>query len=74
MTRLFWQTLKVAPVLIAVTTKLKGEVLFTIADTFGDVEGEDDPTETTFSDRIQDHVNIIFSSLWFKRHRPFLFV
>ena len=35
------------------TTKLKGEVIFAIADTFGDVEGLDDPTETTFSDRVR---------------------
>jgi hypothetical protein len=45
------------------TTKLKGEVIFAVADTFGDVEGEEDPitnesdeedpTETTFSDRVR---------------------
>ena len=35
------------------TTKLKGEVIFAIADTFGDIGGEDDPTETTFSDRVR---------------------
>ncbi len=44
------------------TTKLNGEVIFAIADTFGDVPqrddagnliGEDDPTEVTFSDRVR---------------------
>ena len=38
------------------TTKLNGEVIFAIADTFGDVaqeNGEDDPTEVTFSDRVR---------------------
>jgi hypothetical protein len=49
------------------TTKLKGEVIFAVADTFGDVQeteenpitGEDevvsdeDPTQTTFSDRVR---------------------
>ncbi|MEM7760804.1 MAG: iron uptake porin [Cyanobacteria bacterium P01_A01_bin.40] len=35
------------------TTKLNGEVIFAIADTFGDIDGEDDPTETTFSDRVR---------------------
>lgn len=35
------------------TTKLKGEVIFALVDSFGDVEGEDDPTETTFSDRVR---------------------
>ncbi|MDJ0648506.1 MAG: iron uptake porin [Xenococcaceae cyanobacterium MO_188.B19] len=34
------------------TTKLKGEVIFALADTFGDVNDED-PTETTFSDRVR---------------------
>ncbi|MDJ0679420.1 MAG: iron uptake porin, partial [Xenococcaceae cyanobacterium MO_167.B52] len=34
------------------TTKLKGEVIFSLADTFGDVDDED-PTETTFSDRVR---------------------
>jgi Carbohydrate-selective porin, OprB family/S-layer homology domain len=34
------------------TTKLKGEVIFAIADTFGDVDDED-PTQTTFSDRVR---------------------
>ncbi|MEO1670882.1 MAG: iron uptake porin [Cyanobacteria bacterium J06631_2] len=34
------------------TTKLNGEVIFAIADTFGDVDGED-PSETTFSDRVR---------------------
>ena len=37
------------------TTKLKGEVLFTVADTFGPAIGNDDgdPTQTTFSDRVR---------------------
>ncbi|MEM8717885.1 MAG: iron uptake porin [Cyanobacteria bacterium P01_G01_bin.39] len=35
------------------TTKLKGEVIFAVVDTFGDVDGADDPTETTFSDRVR---------------------
>lgn len=35
------------------TTKLKGEVIFALVDTFGDVDGVDDPTETTFSDRVR---------------------
>jgi len=37
------------------TTKLKGEVLFTIADTFGPEIGQDDgdPTQTIFSDRVR---------------------
>ena len=39
------------------TTKLKGEAIFAIADTFGDAEGEededDDPTQPTFSDRVR---------------------
>jgi len=37
------------------TTKLKGEVLFTIADTFGPQIGQTDgdPTQTTFSDRVR---------------------
>ncbi len=36
------------------TTKLKGEVIFAIADTFGDGEGVDgDPTQTTFSDQVR---------------------
>ncbi|MEL6442162.1 MAG: iron uptake porin [Cyanobacteria bacterium J06621_8] len=35
------------------TTKLKGEVIFALVDSFGDVEGVDDPTETTFSDRVR---------------------
>ena len=34
------------------TTKLNGEAIFAIADTFGDVDGED-PSETTFSDRVR---------------------
>ncbi len=43
------------------TTKLKGEVIFAIADTFGDVEGQDDPTETTFSDRVRLEFNTSFT-------------
>jgi Carbohydrate-selective porin, OprB family/S-layer homology domain len=37
------------------TTKLKGEVLFTIADSFGPAIGQTDgdPTQTTFSDRVR---------------------
>ena len=36
------------------TTKLNGEVIFAVIDTFGEVEdGEDDPTQTTFSDRVR---------------------
>ena len=34
------------------TTKLKGEVIFALVDTFGDVNDED-PTEVTFSDRVR---------------------
>lgn len=34
------------------TTKLKGEAIFAVVDTFGDVD-EEDPTETTFSDRVR---------------------
>ncbi len=43
------------------TTKLKGEVIFAIADTFGDVEGQDDPTETTFSDRVRLNFDTSFT-------------
>ncbi|VEP12381.1 conserved exported hypothetical protein [Hyella patelloides LEGE 07179] len=37
------------------TTKLKGEAIFSIADTFGDEEGEEDndPTQTTLSNRVR---------------------
>lgn len=35
------------------TTKLRGEVIFSVVDTFGDVGGEDDPTQTIFSDRVR---------------------
>ncbi|MEM7592069.1 MAG: iron uptake porin [Cyanobacteria bacterium P01_A01_bin.83] len=35
------------------TTKLNGEVIFALADTFSDVFDIDDPTETTFSDRVR---------------------
>jgi hypothetical protein len=37
------------------TTKLKGEVLFTVADTFGPAIGQNDgdPTQTTFSNRVR---------------------
>ena len=36
------------------TTKLKGDVIFAVVDTFGDGEDEDgDPTQTTFSDRVR---------------------
>ena len=37
----------------SITTKLKGEVIFAIADTFGDDITNDDSTETTFSNRIR---------------------
>ena len=43
------------------TTKLKGEVIFAIADTFGDIDGEDDPTETTFSDRVRLNFDTSFT-------------
>ena len=43
------------------TTKLKGEVIFAISDTFGDVEDQDDPTETTFSDRVRLEFNTSFT-------------
>jgi hypothetical protein len=42
------------------TTKLKGEVIFAIADTFGDI-GQDDPTETTFSDRVRLNLDTSFT-------------
>ncbi|MEO1005084.1 MAG: iron uptake porin, partial [Cyanobacteria bacterium J06638_38] len=35
------------------TTKLNGEVIFAVIDSFSDVDGQDDPTETTFSDRVR---------------------
>ena len=43
------------------TTKLKGEVIFAIVDTFGDIGGEDDPTETTFSDRVRLNFDTSFT-------------
>ena len=43
------------------TTKLKGEVIFAIADSFGDVEGQDDPTETTFGDRVRLNFDTSFT-------------
>ena len=45
------------------TTKLKGEVLFTVADTFGPAIGNDDgdPTQTTFSDRVRLNLNTSFT-------------
>jgi hypothetical protein len=48
------------------TTKLKGEVIFAIADTFGDIGGDDstdgdDPTETTFSDRVRLNLDTSFT-------------
>ena len=43
------------------TTKLNGEVIFAIADTFGDIDGEDDPTETTFSDRVRLNFDTSFT-------------
>jgi hypothetical protein len=42
------------------TTKLKGEVIFAVADTFGDI-GEDDPTTTTFSDRVRLNLDTSFT-------------
>ena len=35
------------------TTKLRGEVIFAVTDTFGDIDGDDDPTQTIFSDRVR---------------------
>lgn len=35
------------------TTKLSGTAIFAIADTFGDINGDDDPTQTTFSNRLR---------------------
>ena len=48
------------------TTKLNGEVIFAVQDTFGDAtdvpdRGEDDPTETTFSDRVRLNFDTSFS-------------
>ena len=43
------------------TTKLKGEVIFAISDTFGDIDGEDDPTQTTFSDRVRLNFDTSFT-------------
>ncbi len=43
------------------TTKLNGEVIFAIADSFGDVEGQDDPTETTFGDRVRLNFDTSFT-------------
>ena len=45
------------------TTKLKGEVIFAIADTFGDAEGTEDrdPTQTTFSDRVRLNLDSSFN-------------
>ena len=43
------------------TTKLKGEVIFAIVDSFSDVEGQDDPTETTFSDRVRLNLDSSFT-------------
>lgn len=48
------------------TTKLNGEVIFAIADTFGDAtdvpnRGEDDPTETIFADRVRLNLDTSFS-------------
>ncbi len=45
------------------TTKLKGEVIFAVVDTFGDGLGtnDNDPTQTTFSDRIRLNLDSSFS-------------
>lgn len=48
------------------TTKLSGEVIFAVQDTFGDAtdvpnRGDDDPTETTFSDRVRLNFDTSFS-------------
>lgn len=45
------------------TTKLKGEVLFTLADTFGPAIGEDDgdPTQTIFADRVRLNLHTSFT-------------
>ncbi len=48
------------------TTKLNGEVIFAVQDTFGDAtdvpdRGEDDPTETTFSNRVRLNFDTSFS-------------
>ena len=43
------------------TTKLKGEVIFSITDTFGDGEGTNsDPTQVTFSDRVRLNLHSSF--------------
>ncbi len=42
------------------TTKLKGEVIFALSDTFGDVDG-DDPTQTTWSDRVRLNFDTSFT-------------
>jgi len=45
------------------TTKLAGEVLFTVADTFGPAIGNDDgdPTQTIFSDRVRLNFHTSFT-------------
>jgi len=45
------------------TTKLNGEVLFTVADTFGPAIGEDDgdPTQTIFADRVRLNFDTSFT-------------
>lgn len=44
------------------TTKLNGEAIFAIVDTFGDEEGEEDsdPTQTTFSNRVRLNLDSSF--------------
>ena len=44
------------------TTKLKGEAIFAVVDTFGDAQGtaNNDPTQTTFSDRIRLNLDSSF--------------
>ncbi len=44
----------------SITTKLKGEVIFALSDTFGKVDGSD-PTETTWSDRVRLNFDTSFT-------------
>ena len=46
----------------SITTKLKGEVIFALSDTFGDgIGGDSDPTETTWSDRVRLNFDTSFT-------------
>ncbi len=46
----------------SITTKLKGEVIFALSDTFGDgAGGVSDPTETTWSDRVRLNFDTSFT-------------